>query len=83
MATELVTVLNPATGQVGEISRRLFRIPSIGGSLVEVEPGTKSYDPDLYAPKTPEEFIEARPKKVVKSEPVKPAIDDQTKKDDD
>lgn len=64
MDKNLATVLNTKTGEVGVISRRLLRIPSIGGNLVEVPEGTKSYDPEFYKPQTVEVFVATHPKKV-------------------
>lgn len=82
MATELVHVLNPATGKVGELSRRLFRIPSIGGNLVEVPAGTKDYDPEFYKPKSKDSFVATHPEKTVKAKAEKPVVDsDPTKKE--
>lgn len=81
MDKNLATVLNAQTGEVGQISRRLLRIPSIGGILVEVPAGTKSYDPEFYKPQTPEEFVEAHPEKVVTASKQKTADENEEETD--
>lgn len=47
--SDTITALNQATGRVGPISRAIFEHPVLNpGTLVEVEPGTKSYLPEMF-----------------------------------
>lgn len=56
---DIVKVLNTQTGETGTIRRKWFDNPRINaGVLVEVKPDTKPYIPELYTPKTVEEFTD-------------------------
>lgn len=69
MSTETVRVINTQTGQTGSVPRRVFNHPVLsGGSLVEVEHDMKPYAPELYRPRTTEEFSADYPDRVVTSE---------------
>lgn len=80
MSNDLVKVMNTRTGETGKIRRRLFNNPRINsGILVEIQPGVKPFVPELYTPKTEDEFKETYPEKLVDEEPeaVEPAPEDK------
>lgn len=57
MSNDRVWVRNTLTGQTGVIPRKLFEHAVLsGGALVEVEPGSKSYVPEMYRPRTVEQY---------------------------
>ncbi len=57
MSKDQVWVRNTLTGKTGQVPRKLLEHPILsGGSLVEVEPGSKSYVPVLYRSRTVEEY---------------------------
>lgn len=43
-----VTALNTVSGKVGVVPETYLTHPVLGKTLVEVEEGTKSYEPSLY-----------------------------------
>ena len=57
MSASKVRVRNTHTGQVGEVSERLFNHPVFGKWLVAAEHDDKPYVPELYKSRTPEEFL--------------------------
>jgi hypothetical protein len=61
-SAEWVEILNQGTGERGRIRRRKLENPSIvkPGLLVEVEPGTKPYLPEMFKDRT---FAEPMPTK--------------------
>lgn len=61
--TELVWALNTLSGVVDKIPEHILNHPSFAPYLIEVEPGTKSYDPSKYEPKTADEYRAAHEKK--------------------
>ena len=68
MATEMIDVLNTATGAKGRIAKKFFDHPAFnpgGKILVEVKPGTKPYASKTYKAQTPEQFKEKHPERVV------------------
>ena len=63
MATETVKVLNTETGKTAVIPRWILNHPKFNTFLVEVDPAQKPFVPELYTPKTPEEFKARKGKK--------------------
>lgn len=51
-----VWTLNTLTGVVDQIPEHLFNHPTFAEYHVEVAPGTKSYAPEKYEPKTADEY---------------------------
>lgn len=64
-----VTALDTYSGKVAELPAVYLTIPAFAAHLVEVDPGTKSYDPLTYKAKTAEEFMASHSK----ARPAKPA----------
>jgi len=64
-----VTALDTYSGKVAELPAVYLEIPAFAVHLVEVDPGTKSYDPLTYKSQTAEEFIASHSK----ARPARPA----------
>lgn len=69
--SELRWSLNTVSGAVARVPGHFFDHPIFGEYLVEVEPHTKSYDPQLWKPTTASEY-EASRKPKPKTPPVDP-----------
>lgn len=63
-----VWALHTLTGQVARIDDHILAHPTFAPYLIEVEPGTKSYDPELYKPQTAAEYLARKKKTDKKSE---------------
>lgn len=50
--SDLVWTLHTVSGAVARVPQHLLGHPVFGEYLVEVEPHTKSYEPDLWKPTT-------------------------------
>lgn len=61
MSKDTVLVMNTVNGQVQEAPRSLITEPHFAKYHREVDEGTESYDPELYTPKTAEEFDHVHP----------------------
>lgn len=57
--TETVTALNTLSGRVAVVNKSALSHPVFSEYLVEVEEGTKSFEPDLYKAKTADEYRES------------------------
>lgn len=61
MNTNSVTVRNTKTGRVGVVPRRYLESDVLNkGRLVEVESNAKPYIPELYRPRTADEFLASK-----------------------
>jgi len=58
--SKTVTALNTVSGQVGQVPESYLTHPVLGKTLVQVEPGTKSYIPGMYDQYTTDERKERR-----------------------
>lgn len=66
--SDYITVRSTETGEVFPIRKRLFNSKFFNnGTLIEAKEGDKSFLPETYKAKTPEEFAEVHPDKVVES----------------
>ena len=77
--SEVVNILNTATGKTGQIRRTLFNndffnpiVDTKTGArnLVEVKDGTKPFIPETYKPSDSVKFAEVHPDKVADVKPV-------------
>lgn len=48
------------TGKVAEVPAKWLGHPVLGKNLVPAEEGDKDYEPELYAAKTVEEYVESK-----------------------
>lgn len=55
-----ITVRNTLNGEVEEQEPSFLDNPHFAKAYVEVPAGSKSFDPALYQPKTPEEYLASR-----------------------
>lgn len=67
MTNKFVTARNTVSGAIGVVPRSYLTHPVLGANLVEVDAEAKAYVPDLYKPKTADEFKKAEPKAAAKS----------------
>lgn len=63
--TKLVKVMNTVTGKSGVETEFIATHPVFGKSLVIVKDTVRSNVPELYRPKTVEEYTELYPDKVI------------------
>lgn len=66
--TDLVWALHTVSGAVARVPLHLLDHPVFGEYLVEVEPNTKSYDPQLWKPTTAGQYAASR--KPSKAKPI-------------
>lgn len=66
MNSDKILVLNTLNGQTAMVRRVILNNPVLAANYVEVEPGTKPYNRELYSPKTAEEFTDAHPRKTAR-----------------
>lgn len=73
---DTLTVRNTNRGTVGPVRRRIFESPVLNpGILVEVEHDAKPYVPELYKPRTAEQYLAEKTTRI--TEPATdPATDD-------
>lgn len=76
-AVKEVFTLNTISGVTGYVPESYLTHPVLGLSLVGVEEGTKSYDPEFYKPQTAEEYKASHSKAVNKPIDAKPAPSDK------
>ncbi len=86
MTNKFVTALNTVSGVVGLVPAGYLTHPVFGQQLVAVDQDAKDFVPELYTPKTADEFEQSHPsragrlsKKAALAEPVE---DDQNKDED-
>lgn len=60
--------LHTLTGQVSKVDDHILKHPAFKPYLIEVEPGTKSYDPEFYKPQTAAEYLDSHKRNEKKSE---------------
>ena len=58
MSESTVRALHTVSGQVADLPKRIVDHPILGKYLTAVADDAKSYAPELYKPKTVEEFTE-------------------------
>ena len=72
-----ITVMNTLNGQTDVVEENFLDNPTFAEVYVEVPEGTKPYAEGFYTPRTAEEFVAAKPDRVVK----KPTPAPKTEKD--
>lgn len=63
----MIKVINTISGQVAVVSERTFNHPVLGKNLVIADDEQKSYIPEMYEPKSAEDFVESKPKRSKKT----------------
>lgn len=63
----MIKVINTLSGQVVDVTEKTFNHPILGANLVLADEGQKSYVPEMYEPKTADEFVESKPKRSKKT----------------
>lgn len=58
--SDLVWTLHTVSGVVARVPAHLLDHPVLGEYLIEVDPHTKSYQPDLWKPTTASDYKAAR-----------------------
>lgn len=64
----MITVINTLTGLVVQVSEKTLTHPVLGKNLVPVEADKKSYIPEMYEPKSADEFTEVKSKRSKKTD---------------
>ena len=77
--TKFITALDTISGQTGPVPENYLTLPGMGEHLVQVDEGTKSYEPELHKPTDAKEY-KSRKAKAVASDP-SPVETDETPKD--
>jgi hypothetical protein len=63
----MIKVINTLSGQTVVVSEKTFNHPVLGANLVLADEGQKSYVPEMYEPKTADEFVETKSKRSKKN----------------
>lgn len=63
----MIKVINTISGQTAMVSEKTLRHPVLGKNLVRVEDEQKSYIPEMYEPKSADDFVESKPKRSKKT----------------
>lgn len=64
----MIKVINTLSGKVVDVTEKTFNHPILGANLVLADEGQKSYVPEMYEPKTVEDFVESKPKRSKRKE---------------
>lgn len=63
----MIKVINTISGQVSLVPERYLTHPVLGKNITPVEGDQKSYIPEMYEPKSVEDFADAKPKRSKKT----------------
>lgn len=80
--TKFITALDTISGQIGPVPENYLTLPKLGDHLVQVDEGTKSYEPELYKPTDAKEYksrkaIASGPSSVETDETPKDTLDSE------
>lgn len=63
----MIKVINTISGQVSLVPERYLKHPVLGKNITAVDEDQKSYIPEMYEPKSVEDFANAKPKRSKKT----------------
>jgi len=72
----MIKVINTLSGQTAIVSERIFNHPVLGKNLVAVEDDQTSYVPEMYEPKSADDFVESKPKRSKKTDKTEEVADE-------
>lgn len=78
-----VRALNTLSGQIAIVSEQTFNHPVVGKYMIQVDENKKSYSPDFYQPKTPQEYLAQRFGKTPDPDEAPETPDDEPVEDED